>query len=252
MGRQNVCPGSDRDGQGSQGTSPMTAILSKASVLLMGLAGLLVLVAARRVEADEVQTGAITGQIVFATVPSDEFFEPTDAVVYLAGEGLADAPGAASVEPRVPVLNQIDYRFVPRVLAVVAGAEVGFQNGDSELHNIHTFAGVRWANLGVRGANRMFNRSQLPGSTFTQTFEQPDSILVRCDIHSQMIAHILVLPNVFYAMPAEDGSYSLSGVPPGSYELTVWHEFFGEVTVRVDVESGGISPVDVTFSDPLE
>jgi hypothetical protein len=67
-----------------------------------------------------------------------------------------------------------------------------------------------------------------------------------------MIAHILVLPNVFYAMPAEDGSYSLSGVPPGRYELTVWHEFFGEVTVPVDVESGGISPVDVTFSDPLE
>lgn len=223
----------------------MTAIHSKASVLMTGLAGLSVLVAARRVEADEVQTGAITGQIVFATVPSDEFFEPTDAVVYLAGEGLADAPGAASVEPRVPVLNQIDYRFVPRVLAVVAGAEVGFQNGDSELHNIHTFAGVR-------GANRMFNRSQLPGSTFTQTFEQPESILVRCDIHSQMIAHILVLPNVFYAMPAEDGSYSLSGVPPGRYELTVWHEFFGEVTVPVDVESGGISPVDVTFSDPLE
>jgi plastocyanin len=149
-------------------------------------------------------------------------------------------------------LNQIDYRFVPRVLVVVAGAEVGFQNGDSELHNIHTFAGVREANRGGRGANRMFNRSQLPGSTFTQTFEQPESILVRCDIHSQMIAHILVLPNVFYAMPAEDGSYSLSGVPPGSYELTVWHEFFGEVTVPVDVESGGISSVDVTFSDPLE
>ncbi len=230
----------------------MTAIRSKASVLMTGLAGLLVLVAARRVEADEVQTGAITGQIVFATVPSDEFFEPTDAVVYLPGEGLADAPGAGSVEPRVPVLNQIDYRFVPRVLAVVAGAEVGFQNGDSELHNIHTFAGVREANRGGRGANRMFNRSQLPGSTFTQTFEQPEGILVRCDIHSQMIAHILVLPNVFYAMPAEDGSYSLSGVPPGRYELTVWHEFFGEVTVPVDVESGGISPVDVTFSDPLE
>ncbi len=237
----------------------MTAIRSKASVLMMGLAGLLVLVAARRVEADEVQTGAITGQIAFAIAPSDAFFEPTDAVVYLAGEGLADAPGAASVEPRAPVLNQIDYTFVPRVLAVVAGAEVGFHNGDSELHNIHTSAGVRSANRGVRStnrgvrsANRMFNRSQLPGSTFTQTFEQPDSILVRCDIHSQMIAHILVLPNVFYAMPAEDGSYSLSGVPPGRYELTVWHEFFGEVTVPVDVESGGISPVDVTFSDPLE
>ncbi len=218
----------------------MTAIRSKASVLMTGLAGLLVLVAARRVEADEVQTGAITGLIVFATVPSDEFFEPTDAVVYLAGEGLADAPGAASVEPRVPVLNQIDYTFVPRVLPVEAGTELRFHNSDSELHNIHTFA------RGPR-ANRMFNRSQLPGSSFTETFERPDSILVRCDIHSQMIAHILVLPNAFYAMPAEDGSYSVAGIPPGRYELTAWHELFGRVTVPVDVVSEGIIPVDVTF-----
>ena len=97
----------------------------------------------------------------------------------------------------------------------------------------------------------MFNRSQLPGSTFTETFERPDSILVRCDLHSQMTAYILVLPNTFYTMPAEDGSYSLAGIPPGSYELTAWHELFGRVTVPVDVASGGITPVEVTFSDPL-
>ncbi|HAD75254.1 MAG TPA: hypothetical protein DCG16_05680, partial [Gemmatimonadetes bacterium] len=123
--------------------------------------------------------------------------------------------------------------------------EVRFRNGDSELHNIHTFAGDR-------GANRMFNRSQLPGLTFTETFERPDSIQVRCDLHSQMIAHILVLPNVFHTMPAEDGSYSLAGVPPGTYELTAWHEFFGRVTVPVEVASGGIARADLTFSDPLE
>ena len=98
----------------------------------------------------------------------------------------------------------------------------------------------------------MFNRSQLPGSTFTRSFERPDSILVRCDIHSQMIAHILVLPNVFHTMPADDGSYSVAGVPPGTYELTAWHELFGRVTVPVDVASGGITAVDLTFSDPLE
>ncbi|HAB29786.1 MAG TPA: hypothetical protein DCE19_03605 [Gemmatimonadetes bacterium] len=127
----------------------------------------------------------------------------------------------------------------------MVGAEVRFRNGDSELHNIHTFAGDR-------GANRMFNRSQLPGLTFTETFERPDSIQVRCDLHSQMIAHILVLPNAFHTMPTEDGSYSLAGVPPGTYELTAWHEFFGRVTVPVEVASGGITRADLTFSDPLE
>ncbi len=215
------------------------------SLLLMGLAGLLFLVAARRPEADDRQTGGIVGRITYATVPPDESFEPTDAVVYLTGEGLDDAPGVVQAEPRVSLLNQIDYTFVPRVLPVVAGAEVRFHNGDSELHNIHTFDGGR-------RANRMFNRSQLPGSTFTRTFQEPDSILVRCDLHSQMIAHILVLPNVFHTMPGDDGSYSVVGVPPGRYEITAWHELFGRVSVPVDVASGEITAVDLTFSDPLE
>ncbi len=215
------------------------------SLLLMGLAGLLFLVAARRAEADDRQTGGIVGRITYATVPPDESFEPTDAVVYLTGEGLDDAPGVVRAEPRVSLLNQIDYTFVPRVLPVVAGAEVRFHNGDSELHNIHTFDGGR-------RVNRMFNRSQLPGSTFTRTFQEPDSILVRCDLHSQMIAHILVLPNVFHTMPGDDGSYSVAGVPPGRYEITAWHELFGRVSVTVDVASGEITAVDLTFSDPLE
>ncbi len=213
--------------------------------LIAGLAGLLFLVAARRPETDDEQAGGIAGRITFATVPPDESFEPTDAVVYLTGEGLAGAPGAARAAPRVADLDQIDYTFVPRVLPVEAGTELRFHNSDSELHNVHTFA------KGPR-ANRMFNRSQLPGSSFTETFERPDSILVRCDIHSQMIAHILVLPNAFYTKPAEDGSYSVAGVPPGRYELTAWHELFGRVTIPVDVVSEGIIPVDVTFSDPLE
>ncbi|MCH8812989.1 MAG: hypothetical protein IID07_14265 [Gemmatimonadetes bacterium] len=215
------------------------------SLLLMGLAGLLFLVAARRPEADDRQTGGIVGRITYATVPPDESFEPTDAVVYLTGEGLDDAPGVVQAEPRVSLLNQIDYTFVPRVLPVVAGAEVRFHNGDSELHNIHTFDGGR-------RVNRMFNRSQLPGSTFTRIFQEPDSILVRCDLHSQMIAHILVLPNVFHTMPGDDGSYSVAGVPPGRYEITAWHELFGRVSVPVDVASGEITAVDLTFSDPLE
>lgn len=215
------------------------------SLLLMGLAGLLFLVAARRPQADDRQTGGIVGRITYATVPPDESFEPTDAVVYLTGEGLDDAPGVVQAEPRVSLLNQIDYTFVPRVLPVVAGAEVRFHNGDSELHNIHTFDGGR-------RVNRMFNRSQLPGSTFTRIFQEPDSILVRCDLHSQMIAHILVLPNVFHTMPGDDGSYSVAGVPPGRYEITAWHELFGRVSVPVDVASGEITAVDLTFSDPLE
>ncbi len=205
-----------------------------------GIVVLSFLVAAHQPEAGDAQAGGIAGRIIFATVPPDEFFEPTDVVVYLTGEGLADAPAAAQAEPRATLLDQIDYAFAPRVLPIVAGTELRFHNGDSELHNIHTFAKGR-------PANRMFNRSQLPGSTFTETFEQPDSILVRCDIHSQMIAHILVLPNTFHTMPAEDGSYSLGGVPPGTYDMVAWHADFDEQVIPITVTGGETETFEVTI-----
>ncbi len=185
-------------------------------------------------------TGIVAGHITFSSVPVDEFFAPTDAVIYLTGEGLEAAsqvpvPSSASI-----LMDQIDYTFVPRVLPTVAGTELTFHNGDSELHNIHTYAKGR-------RANRMFNRGQPPASTFTATFARPDSILVQCDIHSQMIAHILVLENYYFVMPDKDGSYSIDGVPPGRYQLNAWHEMFDRVSVPVEVVSGETVPLDVTF-----
>ena len=186
------------------------------------------------------RTGVIAGQITFASIPPDEFFSRKDAVIYLTGEGLQEAPGASGSSSASRLLDQIDYTFVPRVLPTVAGTELTFHNGDSELHNIHTYAKGR-------RANRMFNRGQPPASTFTSTFARPDSILVLCDIHSQMIAHILVLENHYYTMPEEDGSYSIGGIPPGRYQLTAWHEMFDRVSVPIEILSGETARVDVTF-----
>ncbi len=195
-------------------------------------------------EATQPATGTVQGMVSFETVPDDEFFEMSDAVVYLSGEGLAET----SVPARAPeqlLMDQIDYTFVPRVLPVLAGEEMSFHNSDDELHNIHTYAKGR-------RRNRNFNRGQRPGSTFTGVFARPDSVLVLCDIHSQMIAHILVLDNGFFTKINDDGTYSIGGVPPGQYELTAWSEWFGEIKTTVEVGDGETVSADVAFSSATE
>ena len=60
----------------------MTGIRYKTlGCLTAVLAGLLFLVAARVPELGFRQTGGIAGRITYAMFPSDESFEPTDAVV---------------------------------------------------------------------------------------------------------------------------------------------------------------------------
>ncbi len=194
---------------------------------------------------DEPATGTVQGTVSFETLPDEQFFEVTDAVIYLSGEGLTAETPAPTHTPEQLLLDQIDYTFVPRVMPVLAGDELSFHNSDDELHNIHTYAKGR-------RRNRNFNRGQRPGSTFTGVFARPDSVLVLCDIHSQMIAHILVLENGFFTKANADGTYSISEVPPGQYELTAWSEWSGEVKTTIEVGDGETISVDVTFTGASE
>ncbi len=189
---------------------------------------------------DQPATGIVQGRVIFETIPEDEFFEISDAVIYLSGEGLTTETPAPPRTPEQLLLDQIDYTFVPRVMPVMAGDELSFHNSDDELHNIHTYAKGR-------RRNRNFNRGQRPNSTFTGVFARPDSILVLCDIHSQMVAHILVLENRFFTKASDDGVYAITDVPSGQYDLTAWHEWFGEVKTTVEVGDGRTVSMDIPF-----
>ena len=79
-------------------------------------------------------------------------------------------------------------------------------------------------------------------------FANPDSIRVTCDIHAQMLAHILVLPNPFFTMAAENGTFTVAGVPAGSHELLAWHEEFDTVKSAVEVQAGQTTTVEISVT----
>lgn len=185
--------------------------------------------------------GTVQGSVAFVDLPPGEDLVRTDAFVYLRGEGLADAAGP---DRPAPLLDQVDYTFVPRVLPVLAGERVEFRNSDDELHNIHTYSKGR-------RRNRNFNEAQRPGSLLHTTFPRPDSLLVLCDIHSHMMAHMLILPNPFWARVGDDGRYAIAGVPPGSYDLVAWHEFYATVVAPVEVRDGEATVADVSFTTAI-
>ena len=188
----------------------------------------------------QIINGVVKGKVSFEVIPNNEFFEISETVIYLSGDGLTTETLGPDPSDQI-LLDQMDYTFVPRVLPILAGEEMSFHNSDDELHNIHTYSKGR-------RRNRNFNRAQRPGSTFTSAFARPDSILVLCDIHSQMIAHILILENRFFAKASATGTYTITDVPPGQYDLTAWNEWFGEVRATIEITDGQTTSVDVAFS----
>jgi hypothetical protein len=62
-----------------------------------------------------------------------------------------------------------------------------------------------------------------------------------------MKAWLYVSKHPYAAVTRADGTYEITGVPPGEYDAMVWHEALGQVSVKVKVESGGTAKLDHAF-----
>jgi plastocyanin len=145
--------------------------------------------------------------------------------------------GKALEVPADPIpFDQKGCQYAPHVLAVPAGATLKVLNPDGVLHNVHWMGK---ANPEKNVAMPKFKKS------ITVKLENPEwPIAVKCDAHPWMHAYWAALDHPYYAVTAPDGSFSIADLPPGDYEVDVWHETLGKSTQKVTVDSGGTATVD--------
>lgn len=209
-------------------------------------------------------TASVTGSVSFeGTPPANPAIDmteqacraeyssaPTDPQVVVTNGRLARVfvyvksglpAGASYPAPETPVvLDQNGCLYHPRVLGIMVGQPLEIRNSDPVSHNIKA----------VPTENRGFNISQpREGMTTTRTFSTPEVMVpLECNVHGWMNAWIGVLSHPFYAVTGEDGSFTLSGLPAGTYEIEAWHEKFGTRTASVTVTEGGTATADFSFS----
>ena len=157
------------------------------------------------------------------------------ALVYVK-EG-ADGQYTAPAEPAT--IDQKGCLFAPHAMAVMAGQKVIFRNDDAVLHNVRSLSKV----------NKAFNIAQpIQGMTTTKTFPEPEiGVKLRCDVHFWMASYIHVLKNPFFAITGDDGSFTIKGLPAGTYTLEVWHETLGIQTQAVTVGDGESKTIDFSL-----
>src|ERR1019366_32735 len=111
--------------------------------------------------------------------------------VYLESSG-AMPP---AVSPARVVMDQKNLTFVPTVLPVVRGTVIEFTNSDDVQHNVFSPSAIAGKfNLGTYG----------PGAMRRIVLSEPGDVLVLCNIHMEMEAHILVLDGAYFSMVAQD------------------------------------------------
>jgi plastocyanin len=137
-----------------------------------------------------------------------------------------------------PQIAQHGKAFTPDFLVVVAGTTVEFPNWDPFSHNV--FSRSRAASFDLDRYGQ--------GQSKSYTFNNVGVVQLFCNIHPQMKAVLLVVPNRCFARADAEGRFSISDVPPGRYVLVGWNARAGEQRQTIDVSPTGLQGLTVTLS----
>lgn len=177
---------------------------------------------------------------------------PNEALVLGSGNTMANImvwvskglpAGKTYPAPQTPVvLDQNGCQYKPHVMGIMVGQPYKILNSDGLAHNVHTLPKV----------NRQFNQS-MPATVkeTTTKFDKPEPMFqIKCDVHPWMISYIGVFEHPFYSVTGTDGKYTISGLEPGTYEITAWHERLGTQTATVKVGANDKATQDFKFALP--
>lgn len=142
--------------------------------------------------------------------------------------------------PTTPVLlDQNGCMYKPHMIGVQTGQSINVKNSDPTNHNIHPQPTI----------NQEWNESQPPGGEDKmKTFARQEVMIpVKCNVHSWMRSYIGVVSHPFFAVTGDDGTFTLKGLPPGTYTIQLWHEKYGTQEQQVTVGAKESKTLDFTI-----
>jgi len=160
----------------------------------------------------------------------------SNAVVWLTPlGGVVDAP--KQQPSQIPQLVQKNKSFQPSLLVIPVGGKVEFPNHDPFFHNVFSlFEGKRF-DLGLYES----------GTTRFVQFDRPGISFIFCNIHAQMSAVVIAVATPYYGVSNERGELTLPNVPPGRYEIQIFHSEVAPDDLRAASREITIAPHETSL-----
>jgi hypothetical protein len=198
------------------------------------------------------QAGSITGTITTTAkgvppvrVTIDQKVcgnELPDEAIVVDGQGrLANAvvtlTGVKRQAPAEAAVTNEKCRFAPRVQLISSKTAVRTTSKDPTLHT---------TNAQLENGRTLFNVAlPVPGININKPIAATGPVRLSCNTHPWMRGWMIVTDEAA-AVSGADGRFTIDNVPPGTYELRVWHESLKGAPQKITVVAG--KPTDITLS----
>jgi hypothetical protein len=183
--------------------------------------------------------GTIIGNVTLAGSPQPTMPQtggmPDESLVVASDGAVADAvvsvdglpPSDGRNQPAVS-LDQLNCMYVPHVVALQIRQPMLLSSHDPFPHNVDM----------LTNANPPENLSFPHAGSQTLSFNFNETFKVRCDIHPNMSAWVVVMPNAYFAVTGKDGTFTMRHVPAGACTLSAWHERLGTLQQPLLIKPG--------------
>lgn len=157
---------------------------------------------------------------------------PDQAIVVDAQGRLANAvvvlTGVKRLATEATITND-KCGFAPRVQIVRPNANVKTTSKDPILHT---------TNAQTESGRTLFNVAlPIVGLTVSKPIGAAGTVRLVCNTHPWMRGWLIVTDEAA-AISGADGRFSLDNIPPGSYELRLWHESLKSAPQQITVTAG--------------
>jgi len=179
----------------------------------------------RPVPAAPEEVGTVRGKV---NVPAGE------PIAYAYVENVFGPP----VRGKSVVIDQRNKAFVPGWAVIRRGTTIQFPNHDNIYHNVFSHAAGNSFDLGL------YNAAEKAKS---HSFQSPGAVDIYCNIHPQMAASVLVVPNDLYAKIQADGTFVINNVPSGQRKIVAWSPGTSLSAQWVELKPASTASVELTL-----
>lgn len=166
------------------------------------------------------------------------------------GQPLADAVVESPVSPvlqapdEIAIIDQVNKRFVPMVIAIQRGQSVNFPNNDNIRHHVYSFSPIK------QFSTELY--ADVQGDPVL--FDQSGVAVLGCNIHDSMVGYIYVSAYQHVAVTDSSGMvrFSHERLPD---TISLWHPWSTDPDNRrdlstADIPANGILEVQLTVRQP--